>query len=58
MINNIFMIAIIQGSSIRSKIVGESEKSISKLFATARENSPCIILIDQVINIFSFYKFI
>ncbi|OUM65402.1 hypothetical protein PIROE2DRAFT_7612, partial [Piromyces sp. E2] len=46
-----FNLITIEGSSIRSKIVGESEKSISKLFATARENSPCIILIDQIENL-------
>lgn len=48
-----FNLITIEGSSIRSKIVGESEKSIAKLFATARENSPCIILIDQIENLIS-----
>jgi SpoVK/Ycf46/Vps4 family AAA+-type ATPase len=46
-----FNLITIEGSSIRSKVVGESEKSISKLFAAARENSPCIILIDQIENL-------
>jgi len=48
-----FNLITIEGSSIRSKVVGESEKTISKLFTTARENSPCIILIDQIENLVS-----
>lgn len=39
---------LVESSQIRSKIVGESEKGIAKLFAQARANSPCILFIDQV----------
>jgi SpoVK/Ycf46/Vps4 family AAA+-type ATPase len=39
---------LVESSQIRSKVVGESEKGIAKLFAQARANSPCILFIDQV----------
>ncbi|KAG1130390.1 hypothetical protein G6F42_004207 [Rhizopus arrhizus] len=39
---------LVESSQIRSKVVGESEKSIAKLFAQARANSPCILFIDQI----------
>lgn len=39
---------LVESSQIRSKIVGESEKSMSKLFSQARANSPCILFIDQI----------
>ncbi|KAI8994712.1 P-loop containing nucleoside triphosphate hydrolase protein [Pilobolus umbonatus] len=39
---------LVESSQIRSKIVGESEKGIAKLFALARSNSPCILFIDQI----------
>ncbi|RCI04718.1 hypothetical protein CU098_000465, partial [Rhizopus stolonifer] len=38
---------LVESSQIRSKIVGESEKGIAKLFAQARSNAPCILFIDQ-----------
>lgn len=38
----------VESSQIRSKVIGESEKGISKLFSQARANSPCILFIDQV----------
>jgi SpoVK/Ycf46/Vps4 family AAA+-type ATPase len=38
----------IDGPKIQSKIVGESEAAITKLFAKARENSPCVLLMDQL----------
>ncbi|CAG8495699.1 7583_t:CDS:10 [Diversispora eburnea] len=38
----------VECSQIRSKIVGESEKNISKIFSQAKSNSPCILFIDQV----------
>ncbi|KAI8807581.1 P-loop containing nucleoside triphosphate hydrolase protein [Cladochytrium replicatum] len=38
----------VEGSKIRSKIVGESEKAIARVFSQARATSPCIILIDQI----------
>lgn len=37
-----------QSSQVRSKVVGESEKNLAKLFAQARSNAPCILFIDQV----------
>ncbi|XJO74266.1 hypothetical protein BDV3_005112 [Batrachochytrium dendrobatidis] len=43
-----FPCIFVNGASIRSKIVGESEKAIAKLFRRARASSPCIILIDQI----------
>ncbi|KAI8371282.1 P-loop containing nucleoside triphosphate hydrolase protein [Choanephora cucurbitarum] len=39
---------LVESSQIRSKVVGESEKGIAKLFAQARANSPCILFIDQI----------
>ncbi|KAI8076568.1 P-loop containing nucleoside triphosphate hydrolase protein [Gilbertella persicaria] len=39
---------LVESSQIRSKIVGESEKGIAKLFAQARSNAPCILFIDQI----------
>lgn len=39
---------LVESSQIRSKVVGESEKGIAKLFSQARANSPCILFIDQV----------
>jgi SpoVK/Ycf46/Vps4 family AAA+-type ATPase len=41
---------LVESSQIRSKVVGESEKGIAKLFSQARANSPCILFIDQVLN--------
>ena len=38
----------VDGPKIRSKIVGESENALSQIFAKARENAPCILLIDQL----------
>ncbi|KAI8364781.1 P-loop containing nucleoside triphosphate hydrolase protein [Radiomyces spectabilis] len=38
----------VESSHIRSKVVGESEKNIAKLFASARANAPCILFIDQI----------
>lgn len=38
----------VESSQIRSKVIGESEKGIAKLFSQARANSPCILFIDQV----------
>ncbi|RHZ89456.1 hypothetical protein Glove_14g25 [Diversispora epigaea] len=38
----------VECSQIRSKIVGESEKNISKIFSQAKSNSPCILFIDQI----------
>jgi SpoVK/Ycf46/Vps4 family AAA+-type ATPase len=42
---------LVESSQIRSKVVGESEKGIAKLFAQARANSPCILFIDQVMKL-------
>lgn len=38
----------VECSQIRSKVIGESEKKIAKMFSQARANSPCILFIDQV----------
>jgi transitional endoplasmic reticulum ATPase len=37
-----------QGSDLRSKFVGESEKRIAEIFRDARAAAPCILLIDQL----------
>ncbi|KAI9317031.1 P-loop containing nucleoside triphosphate hydrolase protein [Dichotomocladium elegans] len=38
----------VESSQIRSKIVGESESNLARLFAQARSNAPCILFIDQI----------
>ncbi|CAG8744399.1 14687_t:CDS:10, partial [Dentiscutata erythropus] len=38
----------VESSHIRSKIVGESENNISRMFAQAKANSPCVLFIDQI----------
>ncbi len=42
----------IKGSDIMSKYVGESEKNISSLFETARQNKLSIIFIDEMDSLF------
>ncbi|KAL0097019.1 P-loop containing nucleoside triphosphate hydrolase protein [Phycomyces blakesleeanus] len=39
---------LVESSQVRSKVVGESEKNLAKLFAHARSNAPCILFIDQI----------
>ncbi|KAH8553535.1 P-loop containing nucleoside triphosphate hydrolase protein, partial [Umbelopsis sp. PMI_123] len=39
---------LVEGSQVRSKVVGESEKNVAKMFTQARANSPCILFIDQI----------
>jgi ribosome biogenesis ATPase len=39
---------VVRGSEIINKLVGESEKSLARVFAKARLCAPCIIFIDQV----------
>ncbi|KAJ3233042.1 hypothetical protein HDU78_006698 [Chytriomyces hyalinus] len=39
---------IVNGSEVRSKIVGESEENIRRIFADARRKSPCVLFIDQL----------
>ncbi|TPX72857.1 hypothetical protein SpCBS45565_g00049 [Spizellomyces sp. 'palustris'] len=38
----------VDGPKIRSKVVGESEQNITKIFAQARSSAPSILLIDQI----------
>ncbi|KAI9269269.1 P-loop containing nucleoside triphosphate hydrolase protein [Phascolomyces articulosus] len=38
----------VESSQVRSKVVGESESNLAKLFAQARANAPCILFIDQI----------
>ncbi|KAI9496440.1 P-loop containing nucleoside triphosphate hydrolase protein [Zychaea mexicana] len=38
----------VESSQVRSKVVGESESNLAKLFAHARANAPCILFIDQI----------
>ncbi|KAJ1562754.1 hypothetical protein HK096_003993, partial [Nowakowskiella sp. JEL0078] len=42
-----FNCVFVESSQIRSKVIGQTEKSISRLFEDARANAPCVILIDQ-----------
>ncbi|KAL7753779.1 hypothetical protein RI367_000711 [Sorochytrium milnesiophthora] len=37
----------VQATQVRSKVVGESERNIARLFETARRSAPCILFIDQ-----------
>ncbi|KAI7863960.1 P-loop containing nucleoside triphosphate hydrolase protein, partial [Spinellus fusiger] len=39
---------LVESSQLRSKVVGESEKNLARLFAHARSNAPCILFIDQI----------
>ncbi|KAI9329549.1 P-loop containing nucleoside triphosphate hydrolase protein [Obelidium mucronatum] len=39
---------IVNGSEIRSKIVGESEANIRAIFEDVRQKSPCVLFIDQL----------
>ncbi|KAJ3025492.1 UNVERIFIED_CONTAM: Cell division control protein 48 B [Siphonaria sp. JEL0065] len=39
---------VVNGSDIRSKIVGESEANIRKIFEDVRQKSPCVLFIDQL----------
>lgn len=38
----------VNATEIVSKVVGESEQNLSKLFASARSASPCVLFIDQI----------
>jgi SpoVK/Ycf46/Vps4 family AAA+-type ATPase len=38
----------VSSPSIRSKVVGESEKTIARIFSQARSSAPCVLLIDQI----------
>ncbi|KAL6065601.1 ATPases of the AAA class [Balamuthia mandrillaris] len=38
----------VQGSEVLSKVLGESERALSRVFAKARASAPCILFIDQV----------
>ncbi|PKC74289.1 P-loop containing nucleoside triphosphate hydrolase protein, partial [Rhizophagus irregularis] len=39
---------LVESSQIVSKIVGESENNIARIFAQAKESSPCVLFIDQI----------
>ncbi|KAJ3299961.1 hypothetical protein HK104_005658 [Borealophlyctis nickersoniae] len=43
-----FNCVYVDGPKIRSKVVGESEANIAKIFAQARDSAPCVLLIDQI----------
>jgi SpoVK/Ycf46/Vps4 family AAA+-type ATPase len=43
----------VSAPSIRSKLVGESEQTIARLFAQARSSAPCILLLDQLESLVS-----
>ncbi|KAJ3178087.1 hypothetical protein HDU87_003872 [Geranomyces variabilis] len=43
-----FNCVYVDGPKVRSKIVGESEQNIARMFAQARTNAPCILLLDQI----------
>ncbi|KAK1762005.1 P-loop containing nucleoside triphosphate hydrolase [Phialemonium atrogriseum] len=48
---NAKMLAV-SGADIRSKFVGDGEKKIKRMFAYARQHSPCIIFIDEADSVF------
>ncbi|KAI8926493.1 P-loop containing nucleoside triphosphate hydrolase protein [Entophlyctis helioformis] len=48
-----FPCIFVDGPSIRSKVVGDSEKAIARLFERARASAPCILLIDQIEHLLS-----
>ncbi|KAI8599465.1 P-loop containing nucleoside triphosphate hydrolase protein [Dissophora ornata] len=39
---------LVESSQIRSKVVGESEQNIARMFAQAKASAPCILFIDQI----------
>ncbi|KAJ1649745.1 hypothetical protein IWQ61_009261 [Dispira simplex] len=39
---------LVDGTQVRSKYVGESEKALARLFLKARQSAPCIMFIDQL----------
>ncbi|RKP06983.1 P-loop containing nucleoside triphosphate hydrolase protein, partial [Thamnocephalis sphaerospora] len=39
----------VQGTQLRSMVVGESERALAQLFARARANAPCILFVDQAL---------
>ncbi|KAG0359766.1 hypothetical protein BGZ54_009844 [Gamsiella multidivaricata] len=39
---------LVESSQIRSKVVGESEQNIARMFSQAKANAPCILFIDQI----------
>ncbi|KAI9102812.1 P-loop containing nucleoside triphosphate hydrolase protein [Phlyctochytrium arcticum] len=43
-----FNCVYVEGAKLRSKVVGESEQNIAKIFAKARASAPSILLIDQI----------
>ncbi len=43
-----FNLIVVDAPTIRNKIVGQSESNLSKLFQSARENAPCVILLDNI----------
>jgi transitional endoplasmic reticulum ATPase len=38
----------VKGPELFDKYVGESEKAIREVFATARENAPCVVFLDEI----------
>ena len=41
-------VVIVSGPSIISSVVGESEKRLADLFRRARQEAPCVVLLDQL----------
>eukprot|EP01134_Creolimax_fragrantissima_P004695 CFRG4695T1 len=41
-------VIVINGSEIRTRIVGESEKALTRIFQHAREAAPCMLLLEQI----------
>ncbi|KAJ3193940.1 hypothetical protein HK101_003788 [Irineochytrium annulatum] len=42
----------VKGAEIRSKVVGESEKAIAKLFKEVKAKAPAVLFIDQIDSVF------
>ncbi|KAJ3207105.1 hypothetical protein HDU82_004063 [Entophlyctis luteolus] len=39
---------VVSGTELRSKVVGESEANVARVFAEARRRAPCVLFIDQI----------
>ncbi|KNC75915.1 hypothetical protein SARC_11568, partial [Sphaeroforma arctica JP610] len=41
-------VIVINGSELRTRVVGESEKALARIFESAREAAPCMLLFEQI----------
>jgi len=52
-----FNVVVLDPGQIRSRVVGESEAALARVFRQAREASPCFLLIDQLELICQYFSF-